>query len=191
VIIGHLAIDRTAVGPIDFEVPGDVKLGAFKKALPPVFLGHYHMHREIKERPRVTYIGSLLQHTWGERKEIPGFVVFDVERKKCEFVSNKKSPRFRKIDLRIRCPKKRPSKKDFVRVVLDSLDDLPKGWSALPHMDIIEKQPFVKSADENFAESESLSDLLREYLAVNPPEEGLDVDDLVKLGVSLVQEVQV
>lgn len=190
VAVGHVGIDKVNIGRVDFEVPGHVPLKSIPKAAPPLWLGHYHIHKQVRSDPLVHYVGPLLHHTWGESHVKPGMVVHDTDDDSWDFVENKRSPRFKRIDLRTssKAPK-RPRDKHFVNVYVDTYDDVPASWLDHPNLRIFETPKDAPDVDTEDRTSYSAKAVLSDYMDAHPPgDDDVDRDTLIELGLALLSE---
>jgi len=115
-VVCHLALDKALSGPSDFEVPGVIKLSDLSKGRHRwVLMGHYHKTQSWKKNEKlIAYVGSPLQHNWGERGEKKGFWLVE-KGKRPRFVENDKSPRFVLVETKEDAEAVRPQ--DYVKVV--------------------------------------------------------------------------
>lgn len=98
VAVYHHSVDGAVFGSHQFKMPHPLSVSAL-----PVFdlsfSGHYHMHQTIPgEKNSLTYVGSLLQHNFGERDYDCGFVYIDTLGN-WSHISNSTSPRFNIYEL--------------------------------------------------------------------------------------------
>jgi DNA repair exonuclease SbcCD nuclease subunit len=199
--LGHLGIQGAKVGsdfvytnPYDAAVD-DLNLPGFDAA----FLGHYHMHQRLTAN--AWYIGAPLQHTWGDRGQERGFVIYDSETRQIErhMLS---APRFEEVQVadvdRVLSAGSWDFQSSFLRV-LDS-----RAWSDDEREDVrirldarsLEVCAPVKPETANrqrvnITLGMSYRDILQlcienGTLAVDP---GLDPEYLVQLGSEILQEV--
>jgi len=75
-LFAHLGLNGAKVGPTEYRVketlnPEDLKPEEFKW----VILGHYHKFQRLKDN--IVYVGSMLQHNFGERGEEKFALVLD------------------------------------------------------------------------------------------------------------------
>jgi len=97
VIVAHQSFDGAVVGPHEYVMrEGLHPVTSVPEAFRWVFSGHYHKHQVLGDR--VVYIGGLVQHNFGERYYMPGFLVYDTDTFEWEHIENKISPRFYAID---------------------------------------------------------------------------------------------
>jgi len=100
VLVGHLEMAGAVLGPGEYEsgrglTVTDLRRAGFQRA----FLGHYHKRQKIGQDGEYWYIGSLLQHNFGEEGNEVGLTVWDTDSDAVEFVPNCKSPKFVTLDL--------------------------------------------------------------------------------------------
>jgi DNA repair exonuclease SbcCD nuclease subunit len=92
-LIAHVGLDQALAGPTDYEIPGritlnDLMVDKFKK----VYLGHYHKAQQVG--PNAWYVGSPLQHSFGERNDDKGFYILDTRDNSHMFINNTWSSKF-------------------------------------------------------------------------------------------------
>lgn len=90
----HQSIEGAESGPTNWKMPHELKPSDLDLGYDLVISGHYHKHQKLGKN--IIYVGSLLQHDFGERDYTPGFmhVLPDGTWKHIE---NKISPRFVKL----------------------------------------------------------------------------------------------
>ena len=91
-VIGHLALRSGVVGTHDFIMEGNIEPSVFRK-FKWTALGHYHKPQELKHN--IYYVGSPLQHTWGDSGDEKGFMIFGGAQP--EFVPLPDTPKFIKV----------------------------------------------------------------------------------------------
>ena len=91
-VIGHLGMRSGTVGSHDYVMEGSIEPSVFRK-FKWTALGHYHKHQKLKHN--IYYVGSPLQHTWGDAGDEKGFMIFDGD--KPEFIPLPSTPRFIKV----------------------------------------------------------------------------------------------
>ncbi len=105
VLIGHVAVDGAIwnsfgqLSDVHVEHDGDMKKVTIDifKGWDHVFLGHYHAEQKMSDS--VEYIGSPLQLSWGEQKQIKHIIEFDLETGEKNYIENDFSPTHIKIKL--------------------------------------------------------------------------------------------
>jgi len=90
-VIGHLGISGAVTGEQNYALSEGSEPALFR-SFKWVALGHYHKHQTLGN---ISYVGSPLQHTWGETGEKKGFMIFDETGG--EFIELKGFPRFIKV----------------------------------------------------------------------------------------------
>lgn len=185
-IIGHLGVIGGKCGPSDFEVPGKIPATVFPEDI-PTFLGHYHKHQEVL--PGLWYIGALIQHTMGEREDVPGFMIFD--KGEFDFVENKVSPRFVYIDYKL-AEMGKIRAIDYVKIVVPEAD---RAGMKLPKL---EREPVVETVHEEKATVSTKFAGLSSKEVVNawvdemkPSEDETLIKAYKATGISLLREVGV
>lgn len=91
----HQSIEGAESGPTNWKMPHELKVSDLQRlGFDLVISGHYHKHQLLAND--IIYVGSLLQHDFGERDYTPGFmhVLPDGTWKHIE---NRISPRFVKL----------------------------------------------------------------------------------------------
>jgi DNA repair exonuclease SbcCD nuclease subunit len=91
----HQSIEGAETGPTNWRMPHELKVSELEDlGYDLVISGHYHKHQSLSKT--VHYCGALLQHDFGERDYVPGWmhVTPDGEWKHIE---DKESPRFVQI----------------------------------------------------------------------------------------------
>ena len=90
-LFAHQSFDGARTGPHEYvmkeglgtlDVPEGVR----------VFTGHYHSHQTLGDH--VTYVGGIIQHNFGERDYVPGFLEIRLPAMDWTHVEDKVSPRF-------------------------------------------------------------------------------------------------
>lgn len=97
---GHIAVDG-ALWNIKYGTHAEVAIehdGDMVKVGPSifenwnrVFLGHYHAEQKLS--PKVEYVGSPLQLSFGEAFQEKHIIIYDVEKDSCEYIKNDFSPK--------------------------------------------------------------------------------------------------
>lgn len=198
--IGHLAIDgaklhTNVISDVVIEHDGDmvvVKSEIFK-GYKHVFLGHYHASQKLDAN--VEYIGSPLQLSFGEAFQEKHLIIFDQDKKECEYILNDFSPKH--LIIKSEDIDKHDLENNFVRVSVNdisSLDvlNLKKEIISENKLGSLE----IKQVKENLSEhkidnAKSIlskgSDMLKEYIKV-VPHEGLDDGKLLEIGNIICSE---
>ena len=178
-VIGHLGIKGGVTGNHDYVMEGDIEPSIFSK-FTWVALGDYHKHQVIKSN--IYYVGSPIQHSWGESDDKKGFMIFDANGG--EFIELEGFPRF--ITVRNEKDAKTVTDKDYVKVVGKSQDIksiiIPKGAMKV---EIVERNAEQKSRIQ-FSD-ETYKGILQKYAQVFP-QDRVDEDFLVSVGLSYIQK---
>lgn len=97
IFLGHFGLKYAKIGAdFVYEDPHDADINDLSPTLFDVgFLGHFHMHQNLGHN--FYYVGSPLQHTWGDVGQDRGFMVYDTDTKHADFISLV-SPRFVRFD---------------------------------------------------------------------------------------------
>ena len=94
----HQGVSAGLVGAFNITIKAEVDIEALPhRKAKFCFGGHYHKHQFML--PNVAFIGSPIQHTFGERDEAKGFLVLEKDEvwSKPKFVEIPGSPRFRQF----------------------------------------------------------------------------------------------
>lgn len=96
ILLGHLGLQGAKVGA-DFvyvnaadPTVGDLGLQNYDAG----FLGHYHLHQKVADK--LWYVGAPLQHNWGDRGQVRGFMIYDTDTGAAEHIPLR-APRFVQI----------------------------------------------------------------------------------------------
>lgn len=189
----HIGVLGGKVGPSDFETPGTIPITSTVAPGIPLFMGHYHKHSVIG--PGLMYVGALLQHTFGERNDVPGFMLIDKGAKGLTWrrMENASSPRFRVVTCASDLGSVNPG--DYVRVSLTSrepeeeiVQEVVKqtGDTSNVRVDIAVEEK--EGPVSNYA-GMSEKDLLRAWASDNA-EEGLDVEECARIGADILREAE-
>jgi len=96
--LGHLGIQGARVGA-DFVYtnPHDASIGDLTATeFDAGYLGHYHEHQQLA--PNFHYIGAPLQHTWGDRDQWRGCLVYDTDTGRHKKIALK-APKFQQLTI--------------------------------------------------------------------------------------------
>lgn len=177
-VIGHLALRSGVVGTHDFIMEGNIEPSVFRK-FKWTALGHYHKHQELKHE--IYYVGSPLQHTWGDSEDEKGFMIFGGAQP--EFVPLPDTPRFIKVLSNEDAEGVREI--DYVRVkgkreIVDSITLPP----SIRKVEVIEKDSeFQPRLD--FDET-SVKSIVKTYCKAFP-QDVVDEEFLIKVGVDYLR----
>ena len=91
----HQSIEGAESGPTNWKMPNELKV-SYLESMPAdlIISGHYHKHQSLSKR--VHYAGALLQHDFGERDYIPGWMHI-LPDGTWKHIEDKESPRFVKL----------------------------------------------------------------------------------------------
>lgn len=181
-LLGHMLVDG-AVHQSAQTVPIKLlKPDRWQK----IFLGDVHEPLAFKH-DKINYIGAPMQLHFGDAGGFRGFIVLDSETGKFQRIENTGSPRFHIIDdvttAGIR-------KQDFVRVKTDdpaiaahavTAAKSKAGWVESAHVAIDDVKPRLDIRSNHTHE-----DVLARYAA----HQGVDDPDLIKLGLSILDEAR-
>jgi DNA repair exonuclease SbcCD nuclease subunit len=134
-----------------------------------VFTGHFHRHQHIKN---IVYTGSPNQQYRGEVGQEKGFITFDTDTEKWEFVEYDEAPVYIEIGSSdIKNLKHLDIKGNFVVVYIDEkIQDFAKLKYVLYEYGAVEIIPvFLKEEDdiqvEEFADNKDIEDIAREFIS--------------------------
>ena len=183
IVMGHLGVIGGKVGPADIEIPGKIDLESLMpQSFLHVFLGHYHNYQKLGN---LMYVGSPIQHDWGERGHKKGFVVFHERTGEAMFIENTFSPKFILVDGKTKVEGVR--KLDFTKIRATSHRELEEKAEALGleagdvHPEIVAASEFIPRID--FA-GKTHEQILSSY--VKDMETDLDSKKLVEIGSGLI-----
>ena len=158
------------------------------------FVGHYHSPRTINKN--VISVGAPLQHNFNDAAEINsdsdfnrkarrGWWIFDSDKSKVEFITNKEAPEF--IDY-IYDPEKKEKgfipgdcKKDYYRIKVIGNHELPERLQRINWKRVSYELRCVKKGRTTISFSDKKEDLLMKYVEVKA-EKHLDKKQLVEMG---------
>jgi len=67
----HHSVNGAVTGPHEWQMPNRLNVADLNQSWDNIFSGHYHKHQSIE---KLVYVGAPLQHDFGEREYIPGFI---------------------------------------------------------------------------------------------------------------------
>jgi len=178
-LVGHFGVKGAMVGAHEYVMEGGVQRGIFKN-YEWVALGHYHKQQKI--RKNVYYVGSPLQHTWGESGNTNGFMIFGGTAP--EFVKLNNLPKF----VRVTCEDDMQEVRDidYVKVIADG-DTISK-IKPKSGMKVIQT---VAAEDEYkpriMFDQTSVKGILRQYVE-EFPHDSAESDFLVSKGLYYLKE---
>jgi len=183
-LFAHLGLNGAKVGPTEYKMktalnPEDLKPDRFKW----IVLGHYHKFQRLGDN--IVYVGSMLQHSFGERGEEKFALVLDTETEKLQRIKLD-GPQFLQITLdeldervngnyiKVLCKQKEREQ------VLQRLSELkPRGW--VVETDIETK--FEKRIDIN--PTMPISEVIKRY--VENSGTTLDKRRLIKVAKEIIK----
>lgn len=188
---GHFGVEGARVGPSDFEMPGHIDEKTLKLTNNPVLLGHYHKPQAI-EGTSAMYVGSPLQLSWGEAGENKRFLVVSAGSRtvRVSSVDLPEFPRFERVaeaDL----DKCRPQ--DFVEVIVRRAEDVKRARNKVrltrgeAGANIVVLEDGGDEAPRVDLSGLNVRDQLRRYLKHAGVPKGMDREELLKLGLELVE----
>lgn len=177
-LIGHIALRSGVVGVHEYVMEGGIEPSVFRD-FEWVLLGHYHKHQCIRDN--IYYVGSPIQHTWGESGDTKGFMIAGST--KPEFVELPDFPRF----IKVRNPDDAETVRgiDYVKVVgspaMTASLELPED---VKRIDVIEKSKDYKPRLE--IDDTSLKTVITKYCRTFP-HETVDEDVLIEIGLGYLK----
>jgi DNA repair exonuclease SbcCD nuclease subunit len=116
--LGHFEINGFETSP-GIVHEGGMENGKFKN-FQRVISGHFHLRRTSGH---ISYLGCPYPITWADYGDLKGIHVYDLETKEFEFIENKDSPVFIRVDIEDLLQKKmdkiKQVKGNFVRMVIN------------------------------------------------------------------------
>lgn len=158
-----------------------------------VFTGHFHRHQY---RKNIIYIGSPIQLSRGEVGQEKGFIVFDTDVEKWEFVEYDEAPKYIEVSSDdLKNLKNVDIKGNFAVVFIDEkIQDFAKLRYILYEIGAVDVIPvFLKEEGEiiseaSIQETHDLEKITREFIS-QIEEENLDTNKLLKLFDEIASEV--
>jgi len=158
-----------------------------------VFTGHFHRHQH---RNNVVYVGSPLQLYRGEINQDKGFIVFDTDTEKWDFIEYDEAPKYVEVYSKdIKNIKNLDIKGNFAVVYIDEkIQDFAKLRYILYEIGAVDVIPiFLKEENEviteaSIQESHDLEKITKEFI-LQTKEEDIDVKKLLTLFEEIVSEV--
>ena len=186
--ISHNGLDGASIGPNEYKIESPTSVDDTKNNLFDLCLyGHYHKHQQIAEN--VYYVGSPLQHSFGERNDEKGFIYLDTESGYHEFVKTI-YPKF------VQCsPEKAAKEKEkgnYVKIDLQSIEDKnlvmsDQHLAKFPMVDNIQDDTDYEVRLQ-LDESGSMKSMSNQYVDYMNPE-GLDLSLLKKQAIELLGDI--
>ena len=90
VLMLHHSVNGAVTGPHEWQMPNRLNVEDLNQSWDHIFSGHYHRHQFVD---KLIYVGGPLQHDFGEREYIPGFIHLMPDGT-WKHIENKVSPRF-------------------------------------------------------------------------------------------------
>jgi DNA repair exonuclease SbcCD nuclease subunit len=191
--IGHVCISGARPGA-NFVLKSPNMLTAIDfRGYPKTFLGHYHMKQDITDN--IHYLGSPLQHNWGDVGQQRGYWIWDTNTNGLKFFESD-APKF---VLATERPGEYvevsdPAEGNFVRVVSQAVISPPR-WqeiktSFLQDLKAKHVEAYVEptapttldTADQgDYHPSLSFEHMVESFARKNAPK-GLNVDELIRIG---------
>jgi len=186
-LFGHLGVNGAEVGPYDFKLPSSLNASDL---LPDkfvwVFLGHYHKFQVLGKN--IIYVGSMLQHDFGERGQEKSVIIFDTDHPMKLKQVELNSPKFLEITSLKSIDEK--VKGNYVKVVCDKeeRDEVEKKLNQLSPRGYIIEQRFIKEFQPRIELDPTLSfqEMVKKY--VESSETDLDKKRLLKVVKEIMNE---
>jgi len=184
-VFAHLGMSEGTVGPSHLEVPQDLRV----KDLSPekfrqVILAHYHNHQQVAEN--VWYVGSPLQHDFGERNNAVGAMVLDLEKGKVDFIENDFSPRF--VLVTSRKDAKKAKDNDYVKVVSSTKEEADELFGEVKSKLVIKTvKPVFKEVERMSLSGLPIADMLKKYMDSKEVPKGKR-EQYLESGLNLLRE---
>lgn len=190
----HQGICEAATGAFNISIKAEVSYADLPIQKARWCLGgHYHKPQEIGEEGKVAYVGSPLQHGFGERGETKSVILY--QRGKLERITLASAPRFvyyeratafwDDVAARSADPAAPWNRGDFIRVRTNQQKSVDKILKHFPDIEI-EHQP-GPIFEERRVETDVVSSdrtLLAEYIQQNA--NGLDHERLLSFGLEML-----
>jgi DNA repair exonuclease SbcCD nuclease subunit len=182
IFLFHQGLNEGQIGAFNISLKGNIGLGD----LPDTkfrFGGHYHKHQKLDDR--TWYVGSPIQHNFGERDETKGFVVLDTDDGTVTQVPLD-SPRFFQFNSVEDFKRSGVNEQyHYVKIVIDGSQNLVD----IPGVKVIYTNK-NEATDVEAPQPQHLDDtaLMREYISRVNSE--LDVDKLLAIGQDVLEEVK-
>jgi DNA repair exonuclease SbcCD nuclease subunit len=74
ILMLHHSFIGALTGSHEWVMPNGIDPDDLNPAYDLVFSGHYHRHQIVGKKRKVIYVGAPLQHDFGERTYVPGFI---------------------------------------------------------------------------------------------------------------------
>ncbi len=192
ILLGHLGVQGALLGA-DFVYRNladctveDLNAKSFDIGL----IGHFHLHQKLAKN--LYYIGATLQHNWGDRGQIRGFVEYDTVTKKLKQIETK-APKFVELE-DVEDWEQQGTKGNFVRLATSrEIGAVEReeirvriGARSFETVDrVVEKAVQSRTSMEP---GEAYDSILRKYIETKAPD--LDYDKLAELGAEILKEAQ-
>ena len=197
-LMAHLGILGGKIGPSSYEVPGKVKVKALHlERYRMAFFGHYHKHQHIAEN--AVYIGSPMQHDWGESGEEKGHIQLLPKKGAWKLIRNRESPRFVALKVTdVLDDEARPQ--DFVRLIAEpdqqeaAEDKASTAQSLLGFESIsVHVLPAESKGPRLDVAGKSDKDMLKAYVEAHPPGEEvgeMKPKDFIDVGIGILEKAR-
>lgn len=180
IFLGHQGINEGKIGAFNISLKGNISLSDLPDARFRL-LGHYHKHQKLDDR--TWYVGSPLQHNFGERGETKGFVVLDtIENTVTQIETD--SPKFHQFDSVAAYEASGVDpKRDYVKIVLGTDEDVEIDGVQIVHTNK-NKGTDVVEQPQHFDDTA----LMKDYIERENSE--LSVEKLLQLGQTILEGVE-
>ena len=183
-IFAHQSFSGARTGPHEYIM----EEGIDPYEVPPeanVISGHYHMNQTLGS---VTYVGSLVQHDFGERAYAPGYLYLSGET--LEFIENTVSPRFVIYEGNdVEKIKETIVKPDYLQIQWsgskEDSKELKEALKDQSNIAVLGPVSMEKSRLE-LSGSESKIELLTKYVGLGVPD-GLALDEVLAEGINILE----
>ena len=187
-IIAHAALDKAWSGPSDWEVEGDVKLDDVMKGQHRwALLGHFHKTQSWEDGKKfVAYVGSPIQHSFGERDEKKGYWIVKKSGTP-KFIANPDLPKF--VLVENVADVKKVKEGDHVRTIGAKAEALKRKVAAVSKTDVVAVRDVTESIKQRLPHQDKGDRKIVEAFveAVGAPE-SVDPRDLADIGVYLLKK---
>lgn len=185
IFLMHHSFMGAKTGPHEWAMPNHIDVDDLNPKVDLYFSGHYHLHQIIKGKTtknELIYVGSPLQHDFGEKNYTPGFIHLmpDLTWKHIE---NKLSPRFNVIETdslaELNMLSNRPQ--DYISVKWKGdagMIEKYKISNTLPNM-IIDTTPVATKVEArtDIKTTDSVEETLKKYVTAKKGKEDKEVVD--------------
>ena len=187
-IAAHIGLSQGKVGPLHLEIPGHFDVEDLSPdKYEAFFLGHYHGQQTIGDN--IHYIGSPVQHNFGERNNNVGGLVLLGDGEILPLF-NEHSPKFVQVDMSDKSSADTSWRStDYVKAIVRSKEDADVFKESANITSLLTVIKATESYEERLDVSGlSVSDTLRAYMEMqNIPEK--DHERYLSVGLDILREV--